>query len=81
MYCRKVGYVVIFIVKSVIKKGIINKIKVLGYGKGFKSCDQMQVNQWFDCLLKLFGFCVEFNFILYMLRYYVNGSLVILQFS
>lgn len=38
MYCRKVGYVVIFIVNSVIKKGIINKIKVLGYGKGFKSC-------------------------------------------
>lgn len=77
-YCRKVGYVVTSTVKSVIKKGIINKTKVSGHGKGLKSRDQMQVNQWFDCLSKLFGFCAESNLISYMSRHYVNGSLVIL---
>lgn len=48
-YCRKVGYVVTSTVKSVIKKGILNKTKVSGHGKGFKSRGQNQLNQWLDC--------------------------------
>lgn len=40
MYCKKSWIGCNFYCEKYYKKGILNKIKVLGYGKGFKSCGQ-----------------------------------------
>lgn len=63
-YCRKVGYVVTSTVKSVIKKGIINKTKVSGHGKGLKSRGQNQVNQ---CMV---GLLIKIVWILCRILFY-----------